>query len=138
MGKFRKITNIIDAVKWNGDIQELENIQWTQEAIQKQTLIFGVNDGKDKESVCLLDRGNDIERVNKGDYLVKEGKEIYMIPEKVFEETYEQVMCYQDKHYVVVKFYSMDNKIIAKHVNEAIKNINKECRMVNINAKEVL
>lgn len=137
MGKFRKITNIIDAVKWNGDIQELENIQWTQEAIQKQILIFGVNDEKDKESVCLLDRGNDIERVNKGDYLVKEGKEIYMIPEKVFEETYEQVMCYQDKHYVVVKF-TMDNKIIAKHVNEAIKNINKECRMVNINAKEVL
>lgn len=137
MGKFRKITNIIDAVKWNGDIQELENIQWTQEAIQKQILIFGVNDEKDKESVCLLDRGNDIERVNKGDYLVKEGKEIYMMQGKMFEETYEQVMCYQDKLHVVVNL-EIDNKLIANHVNEAIKNINRECRMVNINAKEVL
>ena len=137
MGKFRKITNIIDAVKWNGDIQELENIQWTQEAIQKQILIFGVNDEKDKEAVCLLDRGNDIERVNNGDYIVKEGKEIYMIPGKLFEETYEQVMCYQDKFHVVVNL-EMDNKLIAKYVNEAIKNINRECRMVNINAKEVL
>lgn len=137
MGKFRKITNIIDAVKWNGDIQEIENIQWIQEAIQKQILIFGVNDEKDKEAVCLLDRGNDIERVYNGDYIINEGKEINMISGKVFEETYEQVMCYQDKIHVVVNL-EMDNKIIAKHVNEAIKNINRECKMVNINAEEVL
>jgi len=122
MGKFRKITNIIDAVKWNGDIQELENIQWTQEAIQKQILIFGVNDEKDKEAVCLLDR------VNKGDYIIKEGKQIHMIPGKVFEETYEQVMCYQDKLYIVADLET-DNKLIAKHVNEAIKNINRKCRI---------
>lgn len=137
MGKFRKITNIINAVKWNGDIQEIENIQWIQEAIQKQILIFGVNDEKDKEAVCLLDRGNDIERVYNGDYIINEGKEINIISGKVFEETYEQVMCYQDKIHVVVNL-EMDNKIIAKHVNEAIKNINRECKMVNINAEEVL
>lgn len=124
MGKFRKITNIIDAVKWNGDIQELENIQWTKEAIKKQILIFGVNDEKDKEAVCLLDRGNDIERVYNGDYIIKEGKEIHMISGKVFEETYEQVMCGQDKHYAVVNL-QIDNEFISKHINEVIKNIKK-------------
>lgn len=137
MGKFRKITNIIDAVKWNGDIQELENIQWIQEAIQKQILIFGVNDEKDKEAVCLLDRGNNIEKVNNGDYIIKEGKEIYMIPGKLFEETYERVMCGKEKHYAVVNL-QIDNEFISKHINEAIKNINKEYRIGKVNAKEIL
>lgn len=137
MGKFRKITNIIDAVKWNGDIQDLENTQWTQEAIEKQIIVFGVNSEEDKEAVCLLDDGEQWNRINKGDYIVKKDKEIYMMQEKMFDETYEQVMCYQNKLHVVVNL-EIDNKLIAKHVNEAIKNINRECRMVNINAKEVL
>lgn len=128
MGKFRRITNIIDAVKWNGDIQELENTQWTQEAIEKQIIVFGVNSEENKEAVCLLDRGNDIERVNNGDYIIKEGKEIHIISGKVFEETYEQVMWYQDKLYIVADL-EIDNKLIAKHVNEAIKNINRKCRI---------
>lgn len=125
MGKFRKITNIIDAVKWNGDIQELENIQWTQEAIEKQIIVFGVNGEKDKEAVCLLDNGEEWERINKGDYIVKKDKEIYMMQGKMFEETYEQVMCYQDKFHIVVNF-ERDNNLISKHINEAIKNINRE------------
>lgn len=125
MGKFRNITNIIDAVKWNGDIQELENIEWAKEAIQKQIIIFGITWEKDKENMCLINSDKEVKQVNKGDYIIKESKEIYMIPEKAFEETYEQVMCGKDKHYVVVNL-QIDNEFICKHVNEVIKNINKE------------
>ncbi|MBS6509695.1 MAG: hypothetical protein KH369_15950 [Paraclostridium bifermentans] len=125
MGKFRKITNIIDAVKWNGDIQELENIEWAKEAIQKQIIIFGITWEKDKENMCLINPDKEVKQVNKGDYIIKEGKEIYMMPGKMFEETYEQVMCGQDKHYAVVNL-QIDNEFISKHINEVIKNINKE------------
>ena len=128
MAKFRKITNIIDAIKWAGDIQEIENIQWAEEAIQKQIILFGVNDKKDKDALCLIDRGNEIERVNKGDYIVKEGKEIYMMPEKVFEETYEQV---KGRCVVEVK---IDTEVIAKHVNEAIWKLKEDLRKINKNA----
>ena len=128
MAKFRKITNIIDAIKWTGDIKELENIYWTEEAIQKQIIIFGVNDEKDKDALCLIDRGTDIERVDKGDYIVKEGKEIYMIPEKVFEETYEQV-----KGSCVIEA-KIDTEAIAKYVNEAIQKFKEDLRKKDINA----
>lgn len=137
MGKFRKITNIIDAVKWNGDIQELENIEWSKEAIQKQIIIFGITLEKDKENMCLINPDKEVKQVNKGDYIIKEGKEIYMMPGKMFEETYEQVMCGKEKHYAVVNL-QIDNEFISKHINEAIKNINKEYRIGKVNAKEIL
>lgn len=92
MAKYRKKPVVIEAFKWTGDIEQIEDPQWIIEAIRNKTVWFGVNDEKDNEPIIFIDTLEGVHIGNKGDYIIKGVKgELYPCKADIFEMTYVEV-----------------------------------------------
>ncbi|CEJ74239.1 Uncharacterised protein [[Clostridium] sordellii] len=92
MTKYRKKSATIEAVQWTGDIESIEKIDWVKEEIEKQNIIFGVKDFKDKEAVCLIpDKYNPMRKVKTMDYIIKCEGRIGSISEEILKELYDPI-----------------------------------------------
>lgn len=97
--RYRKKSEIIEAVKWDGKLETIKNNKWLEDAIKEDKIILGMNDIYDKEPVLLLtDKwSKEFRQVDLGIYLIKEyGKtnEDYVIrvmDSEDFERTFELI-----------------------------------------------
>jgi len=87
MAKYRKKPVIVDAFRWTGDRDQIEDPEWIVEAIKSGKVRFS----EDGESL-LVDTHEGILMANQGDYIIRgiQG-EIYPCKPDIFEATYEQV-----------------------------------------------
>ncbi|MDY2735948.1 hypothetical protein [Intestinibacter sp.] len=93
MPKYVKKPVVIEAIKWEGQ-QELEALPvWIQEAIENQTVWFGLNSRNDTTPVMLVDNPDGIHKAQVGDYIVREANgELYPYKPCEFDDTYEEVL----------------------------------------------
>lgn len=97
--RYRKKSEIIEAVKWDGKLETIENNKWLEDAIKEDKIILGMNDIYDKEPVLLIENkwSEEFRQVDLGTYLIKEyGKtnEDYVIrvmDSEDFERTFELI-----------------------------------------------
>ena len=97
--KYRKKSEIIEAVKWDGKLETIENNKWLEDAIKEDKIILGMNDIYGKEPALLIENkwSEEFRQVDLGTYLIKEyGKtnEDYVIrvmDSEDFERTFELI-----------------------------------------------
>ncbi len=97
--RYRKKSEIIEAVKWDGKLETIKNNKWLEDAIKEDKIILGMNDIYDKEPVLLIENkwSEEFRQVDLGTYLIKEyGKtnEDYVIrvmDSEDFERTFELI-----------------------------------------------
>ena len=97
--RYRKKSEIIEAVKWDGKLETIKNNKWLEDAIKEDKIILGMNDIYDKEPVLLLtDKwSKEFRQVDLGTYLIKEnGKNnedyvIRVMDSEYFERTFELI-----------------------------------------------
>ncbi len=89
--KYRKKPVVIEAFKWTGDVNQVEDPIWIIEAIKKRDVCF-VNYEADKICVMLINTLEGSMKANQGDYIIKGiNGEIYPCKPDIFEKTYELV-----------------------------------------------
>jgi len=125
MTQYRKKSEIVEAIKWTGDIESIETIDWVKE-IKKENIIFAVDGEKDKDAVCLVDIGDEIRKVKKMDYIVKNKLGIVPMEEEAFNKMYEPV----NKCVIEAK---IDTSAIVERVNEAIQKFKDDLRKNGVN-----
>ncbi|MEK4425879.1 hypothetical protein [Solibacillus sp. FSL K6-1523] len=90
MAKYRKKPVVIDAFKWTGGHDQVEDPEWIIEAIKKgEVRISGLNDTE----ICMqIDTLEGVATAQKGDYIIRgiQG-EIYPCKPDIFKATYELV-----------------------------------------------
>ena len=92
MGKYRKKPVIIDAFKWTGGPDQVEDPQWIIDAIQNNIVWFGVDCANDPNPIMFIETLEGTHRASVGDYIIKGIKgEIYPCKPEIFEATYEVV-----------------------------------------------
>lgn len=71
--KYRRKSEIIEAVQWDGNIETIENNKWLEEEIKEGRGTIGMNDISDKEPILLIfdDWTRGYVKVKKDDYIVK-------------------------------------------------------------------
>lgn len=121
MTQYRKKSEIVEAIKWTGDIESIETIDWVKEEIKKGNILFAVDGEKDKDAVCLVDIGDKIFKVRKMDYIVKNGLGVAPMEEEIFNKMYEPV----NKCVIEAK---IDTSAIAERVNETIQKFKEDLR----------
>ncbi|MDU1456365.1 MAG: hypothetical protein E6912_16375 [Paeniclostridium sordellii] len=126
MTQYRKKSEIVEAIKWTGDIESIETIDWVKEEIKKENIIFAVDGEKDKDAVCLVDIGDEIRKVKKMDYIVKNKLGIVPMEEEAFNKMYEPV----NKYVIEAK---IDTSAIVERVNEAIQKFKDDLRKNGVN-----
>ena len=126
MTQYRKKSEIVEAIKWTGDIESIETIDWVKEEIKKENIIFAVDGEKDKDAVCLVDIGDEIRKVKKMDYIVKNKLGIVPMEEEAFNKMYEPV----NKCVIEAK---IDTSAIVERVNEAIQKFKDDLRKNGVN-----
>lgn len=90
MAKYRKKPVVIEAFKWTGDINQIEDPEWIIEAIEKGLVWFNDIGTKDVTMEIKTLEGNHI--ANRGDYIIKGiVGELYPCKPDIFEMTYEKV-----------------------------------------------
>lgn len=98
MGRYRKKPVVIEAFKWTGDINQLEDPEWIVDAIKRQEIWFGVNDENDTNSIMFIDTLEGVHQASIGDYIIKGIKgEIYPCKPDIFEATYDVVADNKDE-----------------------------------------
>jgi hypothetical protein len=87
MAKYRKKPVIVDAFRWTGDRDQIEDPEWIVEAIKSGKVRFS----EDGESLFVVTLEG-ILMANQGDYIIRgiQG-EIYPCKPDIFEATYERV-----------------------------------------------
>ena len=72
--KTEKMKSIVEAVKWDGKIEIINDNKWLEEAIKEDIALLAMNDIDDKEPVLLIrnDWSREYEKVEAGDYVIKE------------------------------------------------------------------
>ena len=84
MSKFRKIPIIVEAFKWTGDQEQIEDPEWIIEALKSGCAFF-----KFKRFFIKTLEGN--MEVSQGDYIIRGVKgEIYPCKPDIFEMSYEK------------------------------------------------
>ncbi|CEP50285.1 Uncharacterised protein [[Clostridium] sordellii] len=126
MTQYRKKSEIVEAIKWTGDIESIETIDWVKEEIKKENILFAVDGEKDKDAVCLVDIGDEILKVKKMDYIVKNKLGVAPMNEEDFNKMYEPV----NKCVIEAK---IDTSAIAERVNETIQKFKDDLRKKGIN-----
>ena len=92
MVKYRKKPVVIDAFKWTGDREQLEDPIWIVEAIANGTVTIRSDCSSDVKLVVKTLEGE--MTANRGDYIIRGVKgEIYPCKADIFEQTYEAVGC---------------------------------------------
>lgn len=91
---YRKKPLAVEAFKWTGDRDQLEDPIWAIEAIKQGTIYFeGPKENPFRDSVVMLIITREgIMQVNHGDYVIRGIKnEIYPCKPDVFEATYDKL-----------------------------------------------
>lgn len=95
--KYRKKSEIIEAVKWDGNIETVQNNKWLEDAIKEDKAMLCMDDMYDKEPTLLVQviAGKNMKIVKIGDYVIKNSRgEKYIIhgaEAKGFEEEFESI-----------------------------------------------
>lgn len=88
--KYRKKPIVVEAFKWTGDAEQIEDPEWIVEAIKNNTVWFG-NDGA-KECCMFIETLEGVHRAELGDYIIMGIKgELYPCKPDIFKTTYEVV-----------------------------------------------
>lgn len=91
MAKYRKKPLEIEAFKWTGDINLMEDPIWIVEAIQKGD-VWCRGDSENGYTVMIIANNGSVMTANRGDYIIKGIKgEIYPCKPEIFEMTYEAI-----------------------------------------------
>ena len=111
--KYRKKPVVIEAFKWTGDMNQVEDPEWIIEAIKKGTIWF-VNYEADITCEMIIKTLEGSMKANQGDYIIKGiNGEIYPCKPDIFEKTYEQA----DKEVIVTA------KAVVDAINKSQGNI---------------
>ena len=72
--KTEKMKSIIEAVKWDGKIETINDNKWLEDEIKEDRVILAMNDEYDKEPLLLIFDSwtREYETVEAGDYVIKE------------------------------------------------------------------
>jgi len=90
MAQFRKKPVVIEAFKWTGGPDQMEDPEWAEEAVRTGVMTF-VNVGT-PEVVLLIRTLEGVMQTNVGDWIIKGVKgELYPCKPDIFEATYEPV-----------------------------------------------
>lgn len=98
--RYRKKSEIIEAVKWDGKLETIKNNKWLEDAIKEDKIILGMNDIYDKEPVLLIENkwSEEFRQVDLGTYLIKvydknkiEEYEIGVMDSEDFESKFELI-----------------------------------------------
>lgn len=97
--KYRKKSDVIEAVKWDGKLETIENNKWLEDAIKEDKIILGMNDIYGKEPVLLIENkwSEEFRQVDLGTYLIKkydktnEDYVIGVMDSEDFERTFELI-----------------------------------------------
>lgn len=85
MAKFRKKPVVIEAFKWTGDQDQIEDPEWIVDAIRSGDVFF-----EDEDPRMKIETLEGVMVANPGDYIIKGIKgEIYPCKPDIFQLTYE-------------------------------------------------
>lgn len=88
--KFRKKPVVIEAVRWTGDIEQLEEPEWLVDKIRSGDIFF-VNSGSSQVFMQITTLEG-VMTADRGDWIIKGIKgELYPCKHDIFEATYEPV-----------------------------------------------
>ena len=107
--RYRKKSEIIEAVKWDGKLETIKNNKWLEDAIKEDKIILGMNDIYDKEPVLLIENkwSEEFRQVDLGTYLIKK-----------YDKTNED--------YVIGVMDSEDFERTFEHINDSFLEVSKE------------
>lgn len=89
MSKYRKKPVVIEAFKWTGDHEQIEDPEWIIDKIKSGEIWIGRDQNKTEMYIETLEG---VMRGQPGDYIIKGVKgEIYPCKPDIFEATYEKV-----------------------------------------------
>lgn len=135
--KTEKMKSIIEAVKWDGKLETIEDNKWLEEAIKEDRVILAMNDEYDKEPLLLIFDSwtREYETAEAGDYVIKETHNqkhrIRTMKSDNFEEMFEVV---EDKeNNCVVVDLELNTEEFHKKLNEAKEELEK---VLNYNIKD--
>lgn len=145
--KYRKKSEIIEAVKWDGKLETIENNKWLEDAIKEDKIILGMNDIYGKEPVLLIENkwSEEFRQVDLGTYLIKEydkTNEDYVIrvmDSEDFERTFELIndsLSEVSKESINIKV-DLDVEEVMKSISklkEEVIGCTKLCKSRNIDA----
>ncbi len=138
MSRYRRKTEIIEAIKWDGNINTIKNNDWLEDAIKEDKIILGMNNTFDKDPVLLLNGFGDIKELNIGCYIIKEKhKEVndeYIIrcmDAESFERNFESIEDYK-KNCVEIDL-KLNTEEFLNDLNEAKEELKK---IMNNNVKD--
>lgn len=143
MTKYRKKSATIEAVKWTGDIERIEKIDWVKEEIEKQNIIFAMNGPKDKDAICLMpDESNSMRKVETMDYIIKCEGRIGSISEEILKRLYEPIEDRNDCKTDVTVNLDLDTTEAERKINEIkysvdyIKNMKHNAGIMRVITKD--
>lgn len=135
--KYRKKSEIIEAVKWDGKIETINNNKWLEDAIKEDRVVLAMNDADDKEPILLInsDGSGTYTKIKKDKYIIKEvysqSYRIITMSSVIFEERFEVV---KDKNNnCVVVDLELNTEEFHKKLNEAKEELEK---VLNYNIKD--
>ena len=145
--RYRKKSEIIEAVKWDGKLETIENNKWLEDAIKEDKIILGMNDIYGKEPVLLIENkwSEEFRQVDLGTYLIKEydkTNEDYVIrvmDSEDFERTFELIndsLSEVSKESINIKV-DLDVEEVMKSISklkEEVIGCTKLCKSRNIDA----
>ena len=127
--KYRKKSEIIEAVKWDGKIETINNNKWLEDAIKEDRVVLAMNDADDKEPILLInsDGSGTYTKIEKDKYIIKEvysqSYRIITMSSVIFEERFEVV---KDKNNnCVVVDLELNTEEFNKKLNEAKEELKK-------------
>lgn len=127
--KYRKKSEIIEAVKWDGKIETINNNKWLEDAIKEDRVVLAMNDADDKEPILLInsDGSGTYTKIEKDKYIIKEvysqSYRIITMSSVVFEERFEVV---KDKNNnCVVVDLELNTEEFNKKLDEAKEELKK-------------
>lgn len=71
---------VVEAVKWDGNIETIKNNKWLEDAIKDNKIILGIEDISNKKPILLLDDENKI-MIKENHYIIK--NETYNLDYKI-------------------------------------------------------
>ncbi len=134
--KYRKKSEIIEAVKWDGKLETINDNKWLEDEIKEDRAILAMNDEYDKEPVLLIfDSWSGFVIVEEGDYVIKETHNqkhrIRTMKSDNFEEKFEVV---EDKeNNCVVVDLELNTEEFHKKLNQVKEELEK---VLNYNIKD--
>ncbi len=89
--KYRKKSDVIEAVKWDGKLETIENNKWLEDAIKEDKIILGMNAIYDKGPVLLIE--NSLSEVSKESINIKVDLDVEEVMKSISKLKEEVIGC---------------------------------------------